>query len=139
MWVGFSRGLQKGDRIGAVRGRFPSRMTRRGRARAGIIAPGCTLADTRINDRVHSHQADLPVDRDAAWPGFRYPALVRAVFLGGPVRRAGTPSARFLLADESLLDLVGVAGEGIIGLEHREPTPVIPAASSCCPNEPAPA
>ena len=79
----------------------------------------------------------LPVDRDAAWPGFRDPALVRAVFLGGHVRRAGTPSARFLLADESLLDLVGIAGEGIIGLEHREPTLVIPAASSCCPNEPA--
>jgi hypothetical protein len=36
------------------------------------------------------------------------------------------PSAGFLLAGESLLDLAGIARQGIAGLEHRKPAPPAP-------------
>lgn len=36
------------------------------------------------------------------------------------VRRVATRSGGFLLLDESLLELAGVGGEGIVGLEHRK-------------------
>jgi len=38
-----------------------------------------------------------------------------------------TPSAGFLLAGESLLDLIGIAGQGIVGFEHREAALASPA------------
>jgi hypothetical protein len=35
-------------------------------------------------------------------------------------------SARFLLGDESPVERIGVAGEGVVDLEHHEPALVVP-------------
>jgi hypothetical protein len=48
--------------------------------------------------------------------------------LAPPARRAGragSTSTGFWFVDESLLNFVGVAGEGIVGLEHREPARIV--------------
>ena len=41
------------------------------------------------------------------------------------VSRSESSVAASLPVDESLLDFVGVAGDGIVGLEHREPALIV--------------
>lgn len=58
----------------------------------------------------------------SAWVGV---STLLAGIYGSRVRKAASPSAGFLPVDESLLDFVGVAGDGIVGLEHREPALIV--------------
>ena len=60
--------------------------------------------------------------RISAWVGV---STLLAGIYGSRVRKAASPSAGFLPVDESLLDFVGVAGDGIVGLEHREPALIV--------------
>jgi len=45
--------IRQGDRVGAVRGRDPSRMTRQRRPLPGLSAPGSALVDARMRDVPH--------------------------------------------------------------------------------------
>src|SRR5512132_4668208 len=103
----------------------PLRVLRRRSAPPSMTPPGKLAPPScRSGSLRKTAPPGLPSGSSTPWPSIPRLALVRASPTG-PVRRAMTPSAGFPVVDESLLDLVAVAGQGIVGLQHREPTLVV--------------
>jgi hypothetical protein len=81
-------------------------------AHQAVPPPSCRSGSLR---KTAPHE--LPSRSSTPWPNVPLLALVRPRLMG-LVWGATTPSVGFLLVDEALLELVGVAGEGIVGLQH---------------------
>ena len=95
--------LEQGDRVGTVRGRDPSRMTRRRRPLPCLSARGHSVVDARMGDVPHCHPVSLPL---LMWrrpaPGHERAPRARLTperpGLGdGPSRTLALPDGRILL------------------------------------------
>src|SRR6266516_3197862 len=85
--------LEQGDRVGAVGGRAPLRVTRCGRPLPGLAAPGSALVDAWIGDLVAGHPAQPHVPHSSLFPNLVPARIGRHEVALAPPRPAWTGGA----------------------------------------------